>query len=131
MKKKPRLLKYAELFKRNIAPYLADHVSVKTTIYPVSAPGAIFEFVFNQENDRSETIAGVKPTIGAVLSSIPQNIVSGGAEGITFGGTNIFMTGNRLLLIKGEDAAFHWDGNMVKEDVQRVVSTSQGGKHAS
>ena len=128
MKKRTRLLKYAELFKRNLEPYLTDNVTVKTTIYPVSAPGAIFEFIFNQNNDSSESVADVKPTIGAVLSSIPQNIISDNPEGITFGGTNIFMSGNRLLLIKGGDAPKEWSGEMVKEDVRRVVSTSQGGK---
>lgn len=127
MKKSTRLNKYVELFTRNIAKFLAPNVSVKSTIYPVEGQGAVFEFVFNSENDRSETIQPVSRTVGAVLSSIPQRLVADNIEGISFGGTNIYMEGNRLLLIKGEDTPEQWSGVAVQEDVRRVVSTSQGG----
>ena len=53
--------------------------------------------------------------------------MSGNIENVSFGGTNIYMEANRVLLIKGEDQPKHWDGNAVIEDVRRVVSTSQGG----
>ncbi|MBF6651201.1 hypothetical protein [Methylobacter sp. BlB1] len=128
MKKSTKLKKYVELFTRNIDRFLAPNVSIKTTIYPVEGPGAIFEFIFNYEGDKSETIAPIKATVGSVLSSIPQRFVAGDIENITFGGTNICMEGNRLLLIKGDDSPPLWSGTTVQEDVLRVVSTSQGGK---
>lgn len=128
MKKNTRLKKYSELFKRNIEKYLAANVAIKTTIYPVEGPGAVFEFVFNKESDNSENVEQIKPSVSSVLSSIPQRFVPGNIEGFTFGGTNIYMEGNRLLLIKGEDSPEQWSGAAIQEDVRRVASTSQGGK---
>ena len=128
MKKSSKLKKYTELFNRNIKSYLAQNVSVKTTVYPVEGPGALFEFVFNQDNDNSERIEKTNKSIGKVLSSIPQRLIDGNIENVSFGGTNIYMEGNRLLLIKGGDSQAEWSGESVLNDVRRVVSTSQGGK---
>jgi len=100
----------------------------KTTIYPVDGQGAVFEFIFNKENDHSEVIKSISKSVGQILSVIPQRLVSGNIDGFTFGGTNIYMETNRLLLIKGENAKEQWSGNAVLEDVKRVVSTSQGSK---
>jgi hypothetical protein len=127
MKKATRLKKYVELFKKNIEAFLAPNITIKTTIYPVEKDGAVFEFIFNSEGDRSERLDKLRPSVGAVLASIPQRLVSGGVENVSFGGTNIYMEGNRLLLIKGEDSPEQWSGVAIKEDVRRVVSTSQGG----
>lgn len=127
MKKTTRLQKYVELFRRNIEGYLASNVSIKATIYPVDSKGAVFEFIFNTNKDKTEKIESVSPTVGSVLGKIPQRMVAGNLEGVSFGGTNIYMEGNRLLLIKGEDEPKQWSGTAVQNDVLRVVSTSQGG----
>ena len=128
MKKNSRLKKYVELFKRNLENYLAPNIKVKTTIFPVEQQGAVFEFIFNHENDSSEIIKPINETVGSVLQVIPQRFISGNTGGVSFGGTNIYMEGNRLLLIKGEDSPNQWSGVAVQDDVRRVVSTSQGGK---
>lgn len=128
MQKSTRLKKYVELFKRNINQFLAPGVHIKTTIYPVQGEGAVFEFLFNRVKDSSESIDKVRPSIGTVLSDIPQRMVSGNIEGVKFGGTNLYLEGDRILVIKGEDDPVNWSGSAVIEDVQRVVSTSQGGK---
>ena len=130
MKRSTRLKKYVELFKRNINQFLAPDVDIKTTIYPVEAEGAVFEFVFNRSNDSTETIEKIRPTVGSVLSKIPQRLVTGNIEGIKFGGTNLFLEGDRILVIKGEDDPESWSGTAIIEDVKRVVSSSQGGKTA-
>jgi hypothetical protein len=54
--------------------------------------------------------------------------VSGNLEKVKFGGTNLYLEGNRILVIKGENKSSEWSGNAVITDVQRVVSTSQGGR---
>jgi len=128
MHKLSRLKKYVELFKRNINQFVSPDVKIKTTIYPVEAEGAVFEFLFNKNNDSSEVVDKTRPTIGRVLSEIPQRMVGGNIEGVKFGGTNLYLEGNRIIIIKGEDDAINWSGNAVIEDVKRVVSTSQGGK---
>ena len=130
MQKASRLKKYVELFKRNISQYVADGVDIRSTIYPVESEGAVFEFLLNNTNDQNEVIEKTRPTVGRVLSEIPQRMVGGNVDGVRFGGTNLYLEGNRILIIKGEDDASSWSGNAVLEDVQRVVSTSQGGKTA-
>jgi len=130
MKKSTQLKKYVELFKKGISRYLATGINIKTIIYPVDAEGAVFEFQFNPDNDSSETIDSIRPTVGRVLSDIPQRMVGGNIEGVKFGGTNLYLEGNRILVIKGEDDPSGWSSKAVVEDVQRVVSTSQGGKTA-
>lgn len=130
MKKSTRLKKYVELFKRNIKQFLAPGVEIKTTIYPVEAEGAVFEFIFNRNSDSTEILDRTRLTIGTVLSEIPQKLVAGKIENIKFGGTSLYLEGDRILVIKGEDHEKSWSGNAIIEDVQRVVSTSQGGKTA-
>jgi hypothetical protein len=128
MQKQPKLKKYAELFRRNIRRFLAPGVEVRTTIYPVEQEGAVFEFLLNKVGDSTETVGSARPSVGAVLSAIPQNLIVGQIEGVRFGGTNLTLEGNRILVIKGEDSAEHWTGNAVLSDVQRVVSTSLGSR---
>jgi hypothetical protein len=127
MKRTPRLKKYVELFNRHLSRYLAGGVSIKSVVYPVESDGAVFEFILNKENDSSEIVKETSATVSSVLSEIPQRMIGGNIEGVKFGGTNLYLEGNRILIIKGEDSPESWDGNAVKEDVKRVVSTSQGG----
>lgn len=127
MKKTSKLKKYTELFLKNLQKFLAPGVSIQTKIYPVDAQGAVFEFTFNRENKESVEIKPPMPSVGHVLSVVPQRMIAGNVHGVTFGGTNIYMEGDRLLLIKGEDNQASWDGNAAIDDVRRVASTSQGG----
>jgi hypothetical protein len=128
MKRTTRLKKYVELFKRNMSQFLAPGISIKTTIFPVEADGAVFEFLLNKDGDSSETIEKIRPTINRILSEIPQRMIGGNIEGVKFGGTNLYLEGNRVLVIKGEDDSDNWSGNAVLDDVKRVVSTSQGSR---
>lgn len=128
MKRTTRLKKYVELFKRNIEKFLSPGISIRVVIYPVEGDGAVFEFLLNKDSDDSETIDKVRKTVGAVLTDIPQRLIAGNIEGVKFGGTNLYLEGNRILVIKGEDDPLHWSGNAVASDVERVVSTSQGGR---
>lgn len=128
MLKQSKLNKYVDLFKRNISNYLASHVTIKTVVHPVSASGAVFEFFLNQEDDSRVIWSSVRPNIGKVLSEIPQNLISGNIESVSFKGTNLYLEGNRIVVIKGEDSASQWSGETVSNDVQRVVSSSQGSR---
>jgi hypothetical protein len=128
MKKLPRLKKYAELFRRSLSKFLAPGIHVRTVIYPVDQDGAVFEFLLNKEADETENVERTRPTVGAVLGSIPQRLFAGQIEGVRFGGTNISLEDNRILVIKGGDSPNEWSGNAVISDVRRVVSTSLGSK---
>jgi len=128
MKRGGRLKKYAELFRRYLRQYLAAGVKIQTTIYPVDAEGAVFEFLLVQGPEEKEEVRESYATVGRVLSSIPQRIVAGNLDNTHFGGTNLFLEGNRILVIKGEDADSSWSGEAVKDDVKRTVGIAIGSE---
>jgi len=130
MNKRPKLKKYAELFRRNIQRFLAPGVYVKTIIYPVEQEGAVFEFLLDKDGEATEVVKPARRTVGVVLSEIPQRLISGSIEEVRFGGTNLLLEGNRILVVKGEDSPKHWSGNAVANDVERVVSTSLGSRNS-
>lgn len=126
MIKTSKLNKYVELFNRKIATYLSKNISIKTVVHPVEAEGAIFEFFLGVNNDKSIEFAPVQKTVGHALMSIPQNMISGSPENIKFGGTNLYLENNRVVVIKGDDSNEEWSGTAIDKDVTRVVSASQG-----
>lgn len=128
MNKQSKLKKYAELFRRNIQRYLSPGVQVQTVIYPVEQEGAVFEFLLNKDGDPAESIRPSSRSVVSVLGSIPQRLIGGDLAGVRFGGTNIMLEANRILVIKGEDDPLQWTGVAVVSDVARVVSTSLGSK---
>lgn len=128
MIKTTRLKKYSELFNRNIERYLSPGISVQTVIHPVEQDGAVFEFLLNKNGVSSSRLEPPRKSIGNVLSEIPQRMIGGNLEGVRFSGTSLYLEGNRIVVIKGEDDKNSWSGNAVIQDVERVVSTSMGSK---
>jgi hypothetical protein len=128
MIKESKLKKYVELFTRKIATYLSQDISIKTVIHPVESEGAIFEFFLGLNNEETVKFAPVQKTVGHALLSIPQNMISGTPENIKFGGTNLYLENNRVVVIKGDDANEEWSGTAIEKDVTRVVTSSQGAK---
>ncbi len=128
MNKHSKLKKYVELFNRKIVSYLSNNVSIKTTIHPVIESGAVFELHLNTDDDETITISKAKQSVGHVLENIPQNMFEGNLSNVTFKGTNLYLEGSRILVIKGGDSHEEWTGESVLNDVERVLSTSQGAK---
>lgn len=128
MIKRAKLKKYSKLFNRHIESYLSPGISVQTIIHPVEQEGAVFEFHLNKNGVSGERFDKPRSSIGAVLADIPQRMIAGNLERVHFSGTNLYLEGNRVLVIKGEDDKNSWSGNAVIQDVERVVSTSMGGK---
>ncbi|WP_440905342.1 hypothetical protein ACMZOO_03135 [Catenovulum sp. SX2] len=128
MNKKSKLEKYVELFNRKIASYLSNHISIKTIVHPVVGEGAVFELLLNPDNDQSVTFKPPQKTVGYVLTSIPQKLFEGNPERVKFQGTSLYLENNRIVVIKGGDSANEWTGPAILNDVERVLSTSQGAK---
>lgn len=128
MLKTTRLKKYSELFNRNIEKFLSPGISIQTVIHPVEQDGAVFEFFLNKNGVSGERFDRPRKSVGAVLSDIPQRMVGGNLDQVRFSGTNLYLEGNRIVVIKGEDDKNSWTGNAVIQDVERVVSTSMGSK---
>jgi hypothetical protein len=55
-------------------------------------------------------------------------MINGAPENIKFGGTNLYMETNRIVVIKGDDTNEEWSGATIEKDVSRVVTSSQGAK---
>ncbi|MBT1120725.1 hypothetical protein [Stutzerimonas nitrititolerans] len=121
-----KLKKYSDLFRKYMREYLAPGIHVSVVIHPVSGPGAVFEFILGRTK-LNDKIKPEKPTVGHVLNSIDQGFVRGNVDGIRFRGTNIMLSQNKILIVKGEDGETAWAAQGVREDLLRVVSTSQGG----
>ncbi|WP_299013278.1 hypothetical protein [uncultured Photobacterium sp.] len=126
MQKISKLKKYVELFNRHISRYLAQNISIKTVIYPVSTSGAVFEFIFNDDDDTTISRSDTRPTVGDVLISIPQSMVKGDIHNFTFSGTSLYLENNRIVVIKGENSSKEWDGNAVIKDIDRIVNSFNG-----
>lgn len=57
----------------------------------------------------------------AALKVVPQRMVGGNIDAIKFGGTNISMEPNRIVVIKGEDNPDLWNDQAAKIDGERIV----------
>jgi hypothetical protein len=64
----------------------------------------------------------IEETVNAVLKKIEQRMVGGNIGAIKFGGTNISMEPNRIVLIKGEDTPSEWSDKGAINDVKRIVT---------
>jgi hypothetical protein len=128
MIKKSKLKKYVELFNRKIATYLSQDIRIKTVIHPVEGEGALFEFFLGEHNEETIEFAPTQKTVGHALLSIPQSMITGTPNNIKFGGTNLYLENNRVVVIKGDDNNEEWSGTAVEKDVTRVVTSSQGAK---
>jgi hypothetical protein len=128
MIKVSKLEKYVELFNRKIATYLSQDINIKTVIHPVEGEGAIFEFFLGTYNEETVEFAPIQKTVVHALLSIPQNMISGAPGNIKFGGTNLYLENNRVVVIKGDDSNEEWSGTAIEKDVTRVVTSSQGAK---
>lgn len=111
-----------------MSDYLAQGVSVSSKIHPVESGGAVFEFYLNDSSDESEAFQRVRKSVGQVLGEIPQRMFAGDPSHIKFGGTNLYLEGNRIVVIKGDDEPASWQGDGIRNDVARVVSSAQGSK---
>lgn len=116
------LKKYTNSFVTSIQQNIKKGYSVSANIHPARGKGAIIEFEI-KENRKSEI--EVRPTVATVnktLSSIKQNMIVGNIEGVTFAGTNLYMEGNRIVIIKGDDDNNSWNNRAAEDDVKKVIS---------
>lgn len=127
MKKKKILQTYINNFRRHLTPNLRPGIGLACKVFPVKKDGAILEFTLGAvEND--DEYAVVSETVNVALENIQQKMVGGNLSGIKFGGTNISMESERIVLIKGEDDDSLWNDAGAKGDVQRLLQGSKRGQ---
>lgn len=127
MKKKERIVKYANKLVIELKPKLRGDVQADLVIYPaIGKLGAVVEVKLqhgstpNPNNLKFEPAA---PSVNHVLNKIPQHFIGGNIAGVQFTGTNISLEENRILIIKGDDQ--HWSESDAIADISRVLGAKR------
>lgn len=128
MENQKKLKKYTNAFIDALSPYLKKGFQVSATIHPASGEGAVIEFEIHEGKRSDITIVSTVPRINDTLEKIDQRMIGGNIQGVTFRGTNLYMDGQRIVIIKGEDEHAFWSNNAASEDVDRVVLPKGGAK---
>lgn len=121
MNKIPTLQAYLNNFRRHLARYLQPGIGVSAKVYPSHGPGAVIEFTVGPLTQNIDEFAQSVPRLGDALNHIKQRAFGGDIGGIRFGGTNVVLEDNRILLIKGDDTEDAWTDRAASEDVDRVI----------
>jgi hypothetical protein len=102
---------------------LKPGIGISSKIFPVKSEGAILEFSLGSGAKNDDEYMPSEETVNVILKKIEQNLVGGNIDAIKFGGTNISMERDRILLIKGEDAPSEWSDEGARKDVKRILTT--------
>jgi hypothetical protein len=119
---------YINNFRRHIAAFLKPGIGLACKVRPAEKEGAILEFILGSGVENDDEYFPAEETVNAALKHVQQKMVSGNIDGIKFGGTNISMEPNRIILIKGEDDDNLWNDEGAKHDVERIVQSFQRGQ---
>ena len=117
-----KLKKYTNSFIDALEPYLKKGFQVSATIHPSSGEGAVIEFEIHEGKRSDITIISTVPRVNNTLENIDQRMIGGNIQGVKFGGTNLYMDGQRIVIIKGEDDHSYWNNKAAINDVGDVVS---------
>jgi hypothetical protein len=126
MNNQKQLKKYANRFIERIKPSIRSGYDILAKIYPANSQGAILEFEIIQAKKSSVEIKPNADSINSSLKGIEQHLIGGNIDGVRFSGTNLYMEGNRILLIKGDDKHEEWSNAAVEDDIQRILSPRGG-----
>jgi len=66
--------------------------------------------------------------INAAIKNVKQSMFGGNFDGIKFGGNNISMEPNHIVLIKGGDTQSEWSDQGSRNDAEQIVSQIQKRK---
>jgi hypothetical protein len=113
---------YINNFRRHLAPYLKPGIGLGCKVFPANSDGAILEFSLGPHVKNEDQYLSTEETVNAALKNIEQRMFGGNLNAIKFGGTNISMEPNRIILIKGEDTPSEWSDDGAREDVKRIVT---------
>ena len=123
-----KLKKYTNSFIDALTSYLKKGFQVSATIHPASGEGAVIEFEINEGKRSDITILNTVPRVNDTLENIDQKMIGGNIQGVTFRGTNLYMDGQRIVILKGENDHSFWSNKSAGEDVRNVVSPKRGAK---
>ncbi len=119
MTDKKIIQKYINNFRRRLTPFLKPGIGLSCNIFPAEAGGAILEFTIAPEIANDDIYKELSPSLGRALSNVEQKGFGGNLDGFSFGGTNVMLEGNRVILIK-DNQLEEWSDNAAQNDVARV-----------
>ena len=123
MKDQETIQEYVNNFRRHLSPNLKPGIGLSCKIFPAEEEGAILEFTFGPNIGNEDLFKEAKNNVNSILKMVPQRMIEGNIDGIKFGGTNISMEPNRIVLIKGEDNPDLWNDQAAKNDVEKIIGT--------
>jgi hypothetical protein len=116
-----KLKKYANQFIERLKPSIRDGYTLSVVIHPANSKGAVLEFEITDKKSVVSLAPSTKK-LNDTLQNIEQKFITGNIQSVTFGGTNVYMDGNRIILIKGDDEHESWNNSAVESDIERVLS---------
>lgn len=124
MNKSKILNKYINTFSSIISNSLNPLVKLNIEVFPISGPGAVIIFKFEQVKKAiviHEKLASINDALKK--TSLPAELNN--LSNAKFLGTNYMLINNQAIIIKGDDSEKSWGVKAVKKDVSEVISTSQ------
>ena len=129
MKNKQTIQEYINNFRRRLAPYMRPGIGLACTVFPANSQGAILEFKIEPGISNTDEFRPESETVNEALTGIEQRAFGGNLSGFEFGGTNVIMQDNRIILVKGEDDPSQWNDSAADADLKRILpSAIKGGK---
>ena len=122
MQDKKTIQSYINNFRRHLSPYLKPGIGLASKVFPAKSEGAILEFSLGPDVKNDDQYMPTEETVNAALRKIEQRMFGGNLDALKFGGTNISMEPNRIILIKGEDTLSQWSDKGAKIDVKRIMT---------
>jgi len=117
-----QLKKYANSFVSSIKASIKLGYNVSAKIHPTNGNGATIEFEINDSKKSQISIIKTVESVNKTLATIEQRMIGGNIDGVTFSGTNIYMDGNRIVIIKGDNEHSSWNNSAAQKDVKKVIS---------
>ena len=115
------LQRYINDFRRHLAPLLRPSIGLSCIAFPAKGQGAVLEFTMKPNIANDDHIQEATDTVNDALGKIEQHAFGGNLGGFLFGGTNVIMENERIILIKGDDQSSSWTDEAARDDVKHLL----------
>jgi len=124
------LKRYSKHFVENFNKYLNPGFQISVDVYPVNEQGAVLEFKINKNKNKRITLHDSSQKIGLALAKVKQNLIGGDLSNVNFGGTNLVLENDRIIVIKGDNDQNSWSNRAILDDIKRVIEPKKGADSA-
>ena len=118
--------KYLNNLRRLLSPYLQPNIAFQIRVYPFNE-GAIIVITFGYNMANQDSFIMDSASFVEARNKVNLLELNGFGEGVHFGGTNIFMNANRIVLIK-DFTDNEWTEQKAQEDVLKFLTPNKMAK---